>query len=124
MDPCTDDNVTIESFPSLERGVDDEDTRLIETLSEEWDSECSEISSSQDSCSVTSESHESELEAQCYTSEEDEHLDDNDNVDDESRLFTDHEKACKAVLAYVSRHCITNEAAKDLIDFLLLVPKV
>lgn len=104
-----------EAFPSLERGVDDEDTRLIETLSEEWDSECSEISSSQDSCSVTSESDESELEAQCYTSEEDEQ-DDNDNVDDESRLFTDHEKACKAVLAYVSRHCITNEAAKDLID--------
>lgn len=35
--------VLVEVFLSLERGVDDEDIRLIEILSEEWDSECSEI---------------------------------------------------------------------------------
>lgn len=58
-----------EVFPSLESGVENEDTTVIETcgLSGESDSECSEISSSQDSCLVSSESDESELEAQCYT---------------------------------------------------------
>lgn len=106
-----------EVFPSLESGVDNEGTMVIETckLSGESDSECSEISSSQDSCLVTSESDESELEAQCYTSEEDEQ-DDNGHVVVETRLFTDNEKVCQAILAYVSRHCLTNEAAKDLID--------
>ena len=105
-----------EVLPSLERGVENEDTRVMETcgLDGESDSECSEFSSSQDSCLVTSESDESELEAQCYTSEED--VQDNDHVDVETRLFTDHEKACQAVLAYVLRHCMTNEAVKDLID--------
>lgn len=54
-------------------------------------------------------------EVQYYTSDEEEGSDNsNDNMD--TRLFTDHEKACMAVLAYVSRHCITNEAAKDLTD--------
>ena len=111
-------NTQTEVFPSLERGDESEDTRVtIETcgLGGDSDSECSEISSSQDSCLLSSESDESELEAQCYTSEEDEQ-DDNDHVDVETRLFTDHEKTCQAVLAYVSRHCMTNEAAKDLID--------
>ena len=98
-----------------ERRVENEDTRFIETLSRGSDSECSEISSSQDSSLVTSESDESDLEAQCYTSDEDEQVE-NDNVDVETRLLTDHEKACQAVLAYVSRHCMKNEAAKDLID--------
>jgi len=89
---------------------------VIETcgLTGESDSECSEISSSQDSSLVTSEFDESELEAHCYTSENEQ--DHNDHVHVETRLFTDQEKACQAVLAYVSRHCMTNEAAKDLID--------
>lgn len=104
-----------EAFPSLERGVDNKDTRLNETLSGERDSECSEISSSEDSCLVTSESDEGEFEGQCYSSDEDEQ-DDDDTVNVDSGLFTHDEKACKAVLAYVSRHCMTNEAAKDLID--------
>ena len=58
---------------------------------------------------------DTDSEIQYYTSDEEEGSDNsNDNMD--TRLFTDHEKACMAVLAYVSRHCITNEAAKDLID--------
>ena len=60
-------------------------------------------------------------EVQYYTSDEEEGSDNGkDNIPPpplDTRLFTDHEKACMAVLAYVSRHCITNEAAKDLIDF-------
>lgn len=50
-----------------------------------------------------------------HASEEDEQ-DDNGHANVESRLFTDHEKACQAVLAYVSRDCMTNAAVKDLID--------
>lgn len=56
---------------------------------------------------------DTDSEVQYYTSDEEEGSDiSNDNIG----LFTDREKACMAVLAYVSRHCITNEAAKDLID--------
>ena len=32
--------------------------------------------------------------------------------------FSDQEKSCMAILSYVSRHCITSEAAKDMIDLI------
>lgn len=75
--------------------------------------------SEEDTCSDESngESGESDTESdvQYYTSDEEEASSaDNDNVD--IRLFSDHENACMAVLAYVSRHCLTTEAAKDLLD--------
>ena len=35
-----------------------------------------------------------------------------------SGCFSDQEKACMAILSYVSRHCITSEAAKDMIDLI------
>ena len=56
-------------------------------------------------------------EVQYFTSDE-EAESDNSNDKIHSSLFTDQGKACMAVLAYVSRHCITNEAAKDLIDLI------
>lgn len=61
---------------------------------------------------------DTDSDVQYYTSdEENESENGKDNILPlDTRFFTDHEKACMAVLAYVSRHCITNEAAKDLID--------
>lgn len=53
--------------------------------------------------------------------------DDNDTSDEDksshhdsslASSFSDQEKACMAILSYVSRHCITSEAAKDMIDLI------
>ena len=100
----------------LEEVVDSKDTGLSETLSGDLDSECDEMPSDQDSDSVTSEvfseSKESELEDEPYGDKLNDCAHDNNNT----RMYSDHEKACMAVLAYVSRHCITNATAKHLID--------
>lgn len=53
--------------------------------------------------------------------------DDNDTSDEDksshhdsslASSFSDQEKACMAILSYVSRHCITSEPAKDMIDLI------
>lgn len=44
------------------------------------------------------------------TSDEDKSSDHNSSL---AGSFSDQEKACMAILSYVSRHCITSEAAKD-----------
>lgn len=88
-----------------------------EPLVEDSNSECTEISLDLDSDSETSEifseSEESEV------SEENEQCGNSSvDVDDttEHRILSDQETVCMAVLAYVSRHNLTNEAAKDLIE--------
>lgn len=86
------------------------------------DSECGEISSDSDSDSVTSgfflESGDSDTDCQ----------DSIDSPDDEApndipprKSFSAQEEACMSILSLIARHCITTEAAKDIIDLLKLL---
>ena len=86
------------------------------------DSECGEIPSVSDSDSVASgffsESGDSDTDCQ----------DSLDSPDDESRndcpqrkSFSAQGEACMSILSLIARHCITTEAAKDIIDLLKLL---
>ena len=64
----------------------------------------------------------SEVESNSDSDGDDDDTSDKDKSSDhDSSLagsFSDQEKACMAILSYVSRHCITSEAAKDMIDLI------
>ena len=60
-------------------------------------------------------------EVQSPSTSDEEEMSDNVHDSNDIRLFSDHEKVCMAVLAYVSRHCITSEAAKDLMDLVKVI---
>ena len=82
----------------------------------QWDDEC-DIDDDVDS--ITSST--SEVSWESGVSSEEDSDDSADNIQNETTTefkttFSAQETACMAILALISRHCITTEAAKDIID--------
>ena len=126
---------TTNEFAESQTSLEDVQS-IIDNEAETQPSDETAMCASRDSESDCSDSTESDFDSQAFDSflesgDSDSDINDQESVDlsdDEGpndstlqKSFSAQEEACMAILSLIARHCITTEAAKDVIDLLKLL---